>query len=229
MMRVKRLSSKSAWARAVADDFVHLAELMPTDRPVRVCLAGGSTPEPAYRALATAISDGTIPFPEGQLPRYTLIVGDERADAATDSERNETMIRKAFEGPLEDGLATLVGWHSDPSEALYAMDRELAAFPADGSPLFDICYLGLGADGHTAGVFPGSKPPMGGRTLSCRAPERPFKRLSCSLDTLASAGHTRFLLRSRGKEMALARLLEHDRELIATQAAARDTVVFVLG
>lgn len=232
MIKYRRHSLESSWVRAAADDFLELARGFPSGRPARICLAGGSTPAPVYAAIAAAMDRMAAESADGlgvAGPLWTLFVGDERQNARSDAERNETMIRAAFEPVLESGLAELVAWRGDALDALDAMEDELASRVPKDETLFDLCYLGLGADGHTAGIFPGTRPPYEGRTLSSRSPAPPHRRLTLSLDALRSSAHTRFLVRSRGKERALARLVERDKTCPAWLAAGDSAVVFILG
>jgi len=240
MLKFRRHSLESSWVKDAVTDFLALAEAFPPDRPARICLAGGGTPAPVYAAIAAAMDrlaaerldaeqDGrTIRDPDAPTCRWTFFLGDERVGDAGDAERNETMVRAVFGPVLESGLAELVAWGRESVEAMDSMDAELARrVPAD-EPLFDLCYLGLGADGHTAGIFPGTRPPYEGRTLGSRAPSAPRERVSLSLDALRSSVRTRFLVRAPGKERALARLAERDRTCPAFLAASDDTLVFVL-
>lgn len=192
---------------------------------MRLCLAGGATPGPAYAELAKAMF-GALDE-RGQPMEYILVPGDERLDARDDSERNETLIRFAFGELLDDGQARLMPWSRD-DDAADTMDRALAQLADDDGTLFDVCYLGLGADGHTAGLFPGYRLPFLGRTVETMAPSPPRRRVSLTLEALRASAHTRFLVSSRRKEAALAAFTARDPRNIALQACTKDTLVFVL-
>lgn len=228
MIAVRSYADGGAWIRAVVDDFLDALETAEAAgrRPL-VCLAGGSTPAPAYRAVSAAL----IARPASPLGPARLVVGDERANPRVPGERNETMIRDAFSAALGAGAVEILGWslESGPAAATKRMAETLGRLREDGAPLFDACYLGLGADGHTAGVFPGQAAIAAASVaVECLAPAEPRERVSLSLPTLASSRRTRFIVRAAGKEDALRRLVAGDRSCPAALAAARDAMAFVV-
>jgi 6-phosphogluconolactonase len=109
-----------------------------------LCLAGGRTPEPVYRALA---STSTIDW-----PRVDVFFGDERAVAPDHPDSNYFMVYRVLLSrvPIPPGQV-----HRMEAER---GDREAAAREYERSlpPRLDILVLGMGPDGHTASLFPGS-------------------------------------------------------------------------
>jgi 6-phosphogluconolactonase len=107
-------------------------------------LAGGRTPEPVYRELAQAA--------EIDWSRVSVFFGDERAVPPDHAESNYRMVRAALLSRVPIPAASV---HRMEAERA---DRELAAreyerlLPA----ALDILVLGVGPDGHTASLFPGS-------------------------------------------------------------------------
>ena len=227
MLAIRSYADDDAWIRAVVDDFLDAIDgAEAAGRRPLLCLAGGSTPAPAYRAVSAAL----IARAASPLGPAILVIGDERANPRVPGERNETMIRDAFSAALGAGAVEILGWilESGPAAATERMAEALGRLWTDGEPLFDACYLGLGADGHTAGVFPGQAAIAAASVaVECLAPAEPRERVSLSLPTLASARKTRFLVRSAGKEDALRRLVAGDRSCPAVLAAARDAIAFV--
>jgi 6-phosphogluconolactonase len=112
---------------------------------------------------------------------------------------------------------------------MQTMEARLKALTAPDQALFDICYLGLGADGHTAGLFPGM-PGLTDEGLCVRglAPTPPRQRVSLGFPALRSARQTRFLVSATGKKAALDRLRAGDSSCPAVMAATPGTVAFVL-
>ncbi len=116
-------------------------------------LAGGSTPEPLYRALA-----------EQDLPWQNIQVfwGDERYVPVTDPQSNEGMARRAWldQVPIPPGnLHAISTAAPDAAQAALQYEQELRAFfgsPAGEFPVLDLLLLGIGDDGHTASLFPGT-------------------------------------------------------------------------
>ena len=109
-----------------------------------VCLAGGRTPEPVYRELASASSiDWT---------RVVVFFGDERAVPPDHPDSNYLMVHRVLLSrvPVPAGqVHRMEAERSDQEAAAREYERSLP-------PRLDILVLGMGPDGHTASLFPGS-------------------------------------------------------------------------
>ncbi|RII29301.1 MAG: 6-phosphogluconolactonase [Geobacter sp.] len=118
-----------------------------------VALAGGSTPRRAYELLASG------PFRE-QIPWQNTHVfwGDERCVPGDDPRNNALMARRALLDhvpvPREQVHPMVCDRH--PMEAAAEYEVLLRAFFPRGRPRFDLVLLGLGENGHTASLFPGT-------------------------------------------------------------------------
>ena len=109
-----------------------------------VCLAGGGTPEPVYRELASASSiDWT---------RVVVFFGDERAVPPDHPDSNYLMVHRVLLSRVPVPAGQVHRMEAERS------DREAAAREYERLlPLrLDILVLGMGPDGHTASLFPGS-------------------------------------------------------------------------
>ncbi|MGQ0750967.1 MAG: 6-phosphogluconolactonase [Betaproteobacteria bacterium] len=124
-----------------------------------VCLSGGTTPRLLYQILAEPPYSNTMPW-----RHIHWFWCDERYVPATDARSNYNMVRHQLLArapiPSENVHAIPTGYVT-PTEAAGAYERTLKQFyganvldPA--RPLFDITLLGIGEDGHTASLFPGS-------------------------------------------------------------------------
>jgi 6-phosphogluconolactonase len=118
-----------------------------------VALAGGSTPRRAYQLLAREPFRELVPW------RYTHVFwGDERCVPADDPRNNALMARQALLDhvpvPLEQVHPMVCS--CSPSESAAKYEALLRGFFAAGRPRFDLVLLGLGENGHTASLFPGS-------------------------------------------------------------------------
>jgi 6-phosphogluconolactonase len=104
-----------------------------------LALSGGSTPEPIYARLA-----------EMNLPweRVTVIQVDERWVPETDPASNAAMIRRSLVAAT--GVKFLAFPTLGPTSQVQEYGEWVAALPS-----FDLALLGMGADGHTASLFPG--------------------------------------------------------------------------
>jgi len=132
-----------AWARsAVADIVAGLQRALDDRGEVRLLLSGGSTPAPVHRALAREA-----------LPWAKISVGlvDERWLAKDDLASNARLLRETL---LEEGAsgARFEPMKLPPHHRIEDSVRDANRHPVAGA----VCVLGMGEDGHTASLFPGS-------------------------------------------------------------------------
>jgi 6-phosphogluconolactonase len=197
-----------------------------------LCLAGGRTPEPVYRAMAAR-----------SLPGFSveLWLGDERAVAAGQADRNDAMIERAFAHCAWERAPRLHPWPLDlpaAAEAAAAQaaasarlyDAELRASLGD-EPAFDLAILGLGADGHTASLFPGEAAldsASGALAAVTRSPLPPRMRLTLTPRALRQARRRLFLVRGADKLPALRALEAEDPAIPASLLAGPGSLVLYL-
>ena len=166
-------------------------------RPRTIALAGGRTPRALYERLAGA----DLPWPS-----MALWFGDERCVPPDHPDSNERMAREALLDHVPAEVHRMPGEDCDAA----AYERELRdAFGASGSdvPRFDLVLLGLGADGHTASLFPGD-PALNERERLVARVERPdHTRLTLTLPVLSAAAEALFLVTGAEKRDALRELL----------------------
>jgi 6-phosphogluconolactonase len=124
----------------------------------RVALAGGSTPRAAYGALAAG--------EHLNWSRWQIFWSDERCVPPSAPESNYRMAKEALLDPLArrgeaPRMVFRLAGDGDPDAAAAAYERAIQeTVPANlqsgaGSlPRFDLVLLGMGADGHTASLFP---------------------------------------------------------------------------
>ncbi|MDD2676610.1 MAG: 6-phosphogluconolactonase [Methylacidiphilaceae bacterium] len=208
---------QEAWLNRLTSDFQGmLSENRLLARPFRVALSGGSTPIPLYRHWAG------LDLPWEKIDWW---IGDERWVPVTDPRSNEGMIRGSL-GASAGARLRLRSWHGgvEPSEAarLYdsALRRELGE-----PPVFDLVLLGLGGDGHTASLFPGS--PALEERASYAVPNSPPGgegplRLTLTYPCLDVARSIWFLVAGGAKEKIVERLLSGDKTLPAGRIQAVD-------
>ncbi|MFP4182075.1 MAG: 6-phosphogluconolactonase [Thiohalospira sp.] len=205
-----------AVAATAAADIAGLLE--GSDGPFHLALAGGRTPERLYRRLAGM----ALPW-----DRLHVWFGDERAVPPDDPESNERMSRQALLDhvpiprdhihPMRPAMATI-------RQDAAAYRRELAQWvPRDaaGRPVLDLVLLGLGADGHTASLFPGTCALHEGErsVVANYAPKLRAWRLTLTYPALNAARRLWLLATGAEKAEAVARLRTGDDSAPAARLA----------
>lgn len=160
--RIEVYPDVNALTRAAAADFVALAKEAVAARGVfSVALSGGSTPKRLFSLLADE-STGALAAPWEQIHCF---FGDERHVAPDHAESNFRMANEALLSRVPIPTANIHRIHAenpDASQAASNYEKDLRAFfeprgfVVDGFPRFDLILLGMGPDGHTASLFPGS-------------------------------------------------------------------------
>jgi 6-phosphogluconolactonase len=160
MASVKIFPNFDRLAAAAAEHFVEVAsDGIAASGRFSVALSGGSTPRPVYSLLA---SEGFAKRLEWA--KVHVFWGDERCVPPDDPQSNYRMAREALLDavPLPPENIHRIRGEDEPESAAAACERELRSFfgtapdgitPAAG---FDLVFLGMGDDGHTASLFPGS-------------------------------------------------------------------------
>ncbi|MCG8470212.1 MAG: 6-phosphogluconolactonase [Gemmatimonadetes bacterium] len=185
---------------------------------VSIALSGGSTPRPVYRALAR---DPTVAW-----PRLQVFFADERVVPFDDPASNYRLARET----LLDHVSIAPGRiHAMPAEA-----EDVSAAAADyGRRLperLDLLILGIGEDGHTASLFPGSDALTTSRRVTVsRAPVAPYDRITITPAVIASARLVVVLVAGRRKAPALARALAHAGDTRDCPARLARGGIWILG
>jgi 6-phosphogluconolactonase len=195
---------KEDLARAAAEDFVRRAEatVQETGR-FTVALAGGSTPKAAYELLAREY--GEYPF-----WRAThLFFGDERPVASDHADSNYRMAQEALLDHVPAGSVHRMRGELPPERAAEAYEAELREF-FGGEPVFDLVLLGIGEDGHTASLFPGTAAlEVRDRLVAANpVPKLETTRITLTVPVLNAARAVVFLVSGAGKAGALRAFLE---------------------
>ena len=152
--------------------------------------------------------------------------GDERFVPEDDPLSNYRMAREALlsKAPIPAAnIHPIPTEHLDPEAAAADYERSLRSSYGAGQldparPLFDVTLLGLGTDGHTASLFPGS-PALQEKDkwVTAVIGEKPEPRISLTLPALASSRHVAFLVAGAAKWEMLARLRQRDESLPAAR------------
>ena len=119
-----------------------------------IALSGGSTPRPIYARLAAADHAAHIDW-----GKVHVFFSDERCVPPDDAASNYRMAREALldHVPLPPGNVHRVRGEEDPALAALAYAQDLLGVVRTSViPTFDLICLGMGDDGHTASLFPGT-------------------------------------------------------------------------
>lgn len=205
-------------ARAAAVEIVRVAEVAQTTRGhFTIALAGGSTPRAVYELLA---SDEFLP----RIDWSTVYVffGDERCVPPDHADSNYRTARLALLDYVPIPIDHIYRMHGEmqPEQAASAYEGRLRTFfetRLDNAPLaarFDLVLLGMGDDGHTASLFPGT--PALGELSHWVAAQYVEKldawRLTLTPPALNAAEEVLFLVTGAAKAPALAAVLEGPRD-----------------
>lgn len=164
----------------------------------RIALSGGNTPRPVYRALAGLPLDWD---------RWEVTFGDERCVPPDSGQSNFRMARESLfdHVPIPAGNILRMRGEGDPAEAAAEYEADLVRRAAGGSYRHDLILLGMGDDGHTASLFPGTEA-LGetGRLVAANfVPKFSASRITFTYPLLNAALHVCFLVSSPGKEAIL--------------------------
>ncbi len=180
-----------------------------------IALTGGTTPGPVYRALAL--------LPDLPWSAVDLFFGDERAVPPDDPESNYRMVAE-----------TLLAHAPIPAGQVHRMEAEREDLAASAAayarllpPVLDILLLGMGPDGHTASLFPGSAAlaETARTVVPVHGPKPPPVRLTITPPVIASARNIYLLITGLGKAAMVARAIEglEDCNAMPVQLARRGT------
>ncbi|MBK9139243.1 MAG: 6-phosphogluconolactonase [Verrucomicrobia bacterium] len=179
-----------------------------------VALAGGRTPRQFYEALAGAAS-GRVPW-----GAVEIFFGDERPVPPEHPDSNYAMAQASLLGrvPLPPGQVHRIRAELAPASAADEYERTLRArfrLSTGEVPRFDLVLLGLGADGHTASLFPGTNALSETQRLVCAnwVPKFGHHRVTLTLPVLNAARQVVFLVAGADKAEVVKEVLAGpDRE-----------------
>ena len=217
-VRIRVFTDPEKLAEAAAEEIAGWLQL--DHRHPTIGLAGGGTPRLTYQRL------------RDQAIRWSPVqawLTDERHVPPGHEDNNGRMVGEAL---LDHVAATFhrVPWREDPARAAAAYEAELAGFlPTNGDGLQPgLVLLGVGEDGHTASLFPGSPALEETRRgfVANWVAEQAVWRLTATLPLLLAARRTMFLATGPSKAAIVAQVLEGDTDLPAAVVTrrARDAV-----
>lgn len=190
-------------ARKTAEQLASMIDLALAERDrAQIALAGGSTPRAAYLRLGAE----HLPW-----DRVDVLLGDERWVRPDDLASNARLLQESL---LVDGPGRQASFHPVPThlptpEASADAYADLLIQLCGGEPpKLDVVLLGLGEDGHTASLFPGTSAPLVRDRWVTTGAGKGLPRITLTAPALSAARSVVFLVSGAGKRQALERLLD---------------------
>jgi len=205
------LPDPDALADAAADRFIALAKAGTTARgSAAVALAGGSTPRAMNARLAASPRREQVDW-----TKLRFFFGDERCVPPDHPDSNYRMTRETLFAPLGIAETQIERIHAEdePHAAAAAYDDVLKA-ALGTAPIFDIVYLGMGPDGHTASLFPGTIASIDADRLAVANFVSKFNsyRITLTPRALNAARHVTITAAGAEKADALAAVIDGPRD-----------------
>jgi 6-phosphogluconolactonase len=210
---IRVLTTPQELFAAAAEEIVHLAnEAVAEHGRFTIALSGGSTPKALYNLLATN-ARGILPW-----DRMYFFWSDERHVPPTDPESNYRMADEAMlsKVPVPAGnIYRMPAENPDAAATAEAYETSLRKFfqtKAGEFPKFDLILLGLGPDGHTASLFPGTAGLKEKSRLVIANPVEKLKtdRLSFTYPLINAARCVAFLVSGMDKATVLRSVLQEN-------------------
>ncbi|MDO9062974.1 MAG: 6-phosphogluconolactonase [Microbacterium sp.] len=233
------LPDRDAIATTVARRFFGtMAAVLASAESAHLCLTGGTMGIQVLEAIGSSPAVGTVDW-----KRVHLWWGDERYLPRGDPQRNDEQARKVFLDVLDALDAPAELRHrlpasdevTDIDEAARIATAELRRFAAEGAqcPRFDICFLGVGPDGHVASLFPNRAEVLIREPLVVPvrdSPKPPPLRLSMTRSVLNGSARAWMVLAGADKASPIGLALagaQYGEVPVAGVKASEETVFFI--
>ena len=207
-------SDSDRLAQAAASEWVRDLGKVPRGTPYLVALSGGRIARNFFIALVNLLSSATKTVktePPDLLREVHFFWADERCVPPSDPESNFAVARELLFAPLALNEAQIHRIRGEAPPEIAAAEaesqlRRIAPANAQGQPVLDLIFLGMGEDGHVASLFPGEPEEV----MSSKAVYRPVTaskppphRITLGYPALAAARDVRVLASGAGKQKAL--------------------------
>ncbi|HEV3309160.1 MAG TPA: 6-phosphogluconolactonase [Chloroflexota bacterium] len=230
-MNIEHVPDEGALIERTAELFATAMRQAVQDRGrFLVALSGGSTPKPAYERLAQPPYGVSLPWDSA-----SIYFGDERMVPCDSDESNYKMACESLLNHIDIPAWNLHRIHGEDSVSeaarLYDVDlRALAEETGETIPRFDLMLLGLGPDGHTASLFPGTEVLENTRDLAAgvRLPDtsegaqHATERVTMTYPVLNASRLILFAVAGADKAEALSRVEAGDISAPATRVRPTD-------
>jgi 6-phosphogluconolactonase len=217
------------FAREAADFIANVARAaLARGEEFRIALSGGNTPRPVYAQLARS----GLPWEKAM-----VTFGDERCVAPEDEQSNFKMARETLLDPARVPASSILRMRGEIEPKIAADEYQLqldtlAAERSEQIYQHDLILLGLGDDGHTASLFPGTAAleETSRRITANYVPKLESWRLSFTLPLILAAREICFLVDANKSASLLERVFAGDQSLPASAVdRGAKRVTWILG
>ncbi len=209
---IRIFDDPEAMSRGAAELLVGIAKQAVAARGrFSVALSGGGTPRRTYELLATA------PYREQvDWSRAHIFWGDERCVPLDDPRSNARLAREALLGhvPIPPGQLHPLDCLPSPREGARRYEVMLREFFAPAPPCFDLIMLGLGDNGHTASLFPGTPVLTESKrwVAEVYVPQQELHRLTLTAPIINGADSVAFLVAGAAKAAVVREVIQGPRD-----------------
>lgn len=207
MTEIRAYPDRGLLMQAAAEHVVSVYESAALSGSFSIVLAGGSTPRQLYQLLAEAHFAGHVDW-----SLVHVFWGDERCVPPDHEDSNYRMARLALldHVQLPAGNIYRMRGEGDPQQAAVDYEKRLRAFFGEDAVRFDLVLLGMGDDGHTASLFPGTAALDETERLvvANHVPQQDSWRLTLTYPAINNAANVTFLVAGADKAEALRDVLE---------------------
>ncbi len=213
--QIQLLEDKTSLAHAASNLIAQIIESTLKDKSrAKIALCGGSTPKATYSLIGKKNIEWS---------NVDLFLGDERWVDNKSQDSNCFLLNNSL---FKEGNPSLAASFfsvstvelSSPEESADDYERILINNMDGDPPKFDLILLGLGDDGHTASLFPGSDALFERDSLITVGEGKGHKRITFTSKLLSSADNVVFLISGSAKQTALKRLLDQSESWERTPA-----------
>jgi 6-phosphogluconolactonase len=195
----------------------HIAAAVAAHGLCRLALSGGNTPRAIHAELVRI--GGDLPWNHVQ-----ITFGDERCVPPDHADSNFRMARESLldRVPIPPGNVFRIEGEADPALAAQHYEARLAAVAArsgEARYVHELLILGVGEDGHTASLFPGSPAldETARNVVPALGPKPPPQRITMTLPLLNAARHVCFLVAGADKRAVVEAILAGDQRYPAAR------------
>ena len=228
-MKTPELIRTKNFAADAANFIVDLARKSLAERnELRLALSGGNTPRPVYTELAHIARDLSW-------DRTLITFGDERCVPPDDEQSNYRMARETLFVPVNIPEKSIMRMRGEIEPQLAAQEYQdqidlLATQRGEQVYRHDLILLGLGDDGHTASLFPGTAALEEAirRVVANFVPKFDSWRLTFTFPLINHARHVCFLVNAAKHADLIERVLRGDPQFPAARISPAGEVTWIL-